>query len=308
MNNRVHQFLRVILYPLVLLRRNHDAYLRDRNPEKLFSLHFKRNTGRTLNIEKPSSLYDYIAYWEFRSDTSEWSRLSDKYSVREYIIGCGYGDCLPKLYGVWKKAEDVDFTLLPNAFAIKTNNASATNILVRDKTKMDEDAVRKQIKEWLAYDYGYHTCQPHYSKINPLVLAEEFLEESSPLQKDSLVDYKFMCIYGKPLYFQIMADRKANSHSFKMMLYDIECHPHPEYLSSKHEFLDNNFPMPDLLDKMVEMAAVLSSPFPFVRVDLYEVNHHIVFGEMTFTPGFSTLNYSFWEMMGARLRKLNNKN
>lgn len=171
----MNNLLRKLLFPVIWLRRKHDDYLKRTNPEKLFSIYHKRSTGVYLNIDKPKTLDDKIAYMAFRTDTSEWSRLADKVRVREYVEECGYGDNLPKLYGVWEKAADIEFDKLPTAFVIKTNNASATNILVRDKSKIDQATVRKQLDEWLKIDYGYDTCQPHYSRIKPLILAEEYL-------------------------------------------------------------------------------------------------------------------------------------
>lgn len=167
--------LKKLLWPLVWMRRKHDTYLIKHNPEKMFSIWHKRSTGVPLSIDNPQTLDDKIAYMAFRTDTSEWTRLADKVRVREYVEECGYGEYLPKLYGTWVHAEDIDFDKLPNAFVIKTNNASATNILVRDKSKIDEASVRNQLDEWLKIDYGYRTCQPHYSRIKPLILAEEFL-------------------------------------------------------------------------------------------------------------------------------------
>lgn len=164
-----------LLFPAIILRRKYDNYLKRTNPEKLFSIYHKRSTGVSLNIDNPKTLDDKIAYMAFRTDTSEWSRLADKVRVREYVEECGFGEYLPHLYGVWEKAADIDFDELPTSFVIKTNNASATNILVQDKSKIDEVQVRNQLDEWLKIDYGYETCQPHYSKIKPLILAEEFL-------------------------------------------------------------------------------------------------------------------------------------
>lgn len=164
-----------ILWPIVKLRRWHDAYLKKHNPEKLFSIWHRRATGVSLDLDNPRTLDDKIAFLAFRTDTTEWTRLADKVRVRDYVEECGYGDYLPKLYGTWEKAADIDFSELPDAFVIKTNNGSATNILVRDKSKINEEEVRRQLDEWMKIDYGYITCQPHYSRIKPLILAEEYL-------------------------------------------------------------------------------------------------------------------------------------
>lgn len=291
--------IKKILWPLVLIRRWHDAYLCKHNPEKLFSIYHYRSTGKYLNIDNPQTLDDKIAYMAFRTDTSEWSRLADKVRVREYVEKCGYGEYLPKLYGTWEHAEDIDFDKLPQAFVIKTNNASATNILVRDKSKIDEAAVRKQLDEWLKYDYGYRTCQPHYSRIKPLILAEEFLGVNGGGKL--LIDYKLYCVNGVPEYVQVMSDRKPNTHEVKVNLMDMEWNNHPEYCSEIHKSA-GDISQPQSFDLMKQIAARLAAPFPFVRVDFYEVNNKPVFGEMTFTPGFDTVNLDFEKSIGQQIR------
>ena len=288
----MNPIIKKILFPAVIIRRIHDNYLKRNNPEKLFSIFHKRSTGKPLDIDNPKTMDDKIAYLAFRTDTSEWSRLADKVRVREYVEECGYGENLPQLYGTWERAEDIDFNTLPNAFAIKTNNASATNILVKDKSKMNEVKVRAQLDKWLKFDYGYETCQPHYSRIKPLILAEELL-----VNEGGINDYKFLCINGKAQYIIVMSDRSENTHNFKVSIFDLNWNPHPKYCGNYHT-ITNNIPRPNSLEKMIIMAENLSTPFPFVRIDFYEIGGKPVFGEMTFTPGSSSINHLFNREMG----------
>lgn len=290
----MNKTLKKILWPLVQLRHWHDAYLVKHNPEKMFSIWHKRSTGVPLNIDNPKTLDDKIAYMAFRTDTSEWSRLADKVRVREYVEECGYGEYLPKLYGTWEHAADINFDELPQAFVIKTNNASATNILVRDKSIINEDAVRKQLDEWLKIDYGYRTCQPHYSRIKPMIFAEEYLGAG---KQKSLNDYKLYCVNGQPLYVIVYTDRVANSHDMKRTIYDMDWKQHQEYLG-RLAVSGPDIERPKSFDRMTEMAAKLSSPFPFVRIDFYEINDKPVFGEMTFTPGMQETSTEFANKLG----------
>ena len=291
----MNQTVKKFLWPLVKIRRLHDAYLIKHNPEKMFSIWHKRSTGVYLNIDNPQTLDDKIAYMAFRTDTSEWSRLADKVRVREYVEGCGYGDYLPKLYGTWEHANEIDFDQLPDSFVIKTNNASATNILVRDKSSIEEEAVRKQLDTWLKSDYGYRTCQPHYTRIKPLILAEEFLSnigDNSPLK-----DFKFYCFNGEPKYLIVYTDRVANSHDMKRTIYDMNWNLHQEFLG-RRAVPGPEISKPNSFDKMKEIAGKLSAPFPFVRVDFYEIKGQPVFGEMTFTPGMQETSTEFSKLMG----------
>lgn len=287
--------LKKILWPLVWCRRAHDNYLKRTNPEKLYKQLFKRNTGNNLDIDNPKTLYDKIAYLSFRTDTTEWSRLADKVAVREFVKDCGYEDNLVKLYGTWENADDIDFSSLPNSFVIKTNNASATNILVKDKSSIDEEKVRHQLNEWLKIDYGYNICEPHYSRIKPLILAEEYLIDD--LQGSCLVDYKIYCTNGTPRYIQVMMDREPNTHKLRFMTYDLQWNSHPEFNIGNHKHA-TIIDRPSCLDTMLEMATKLSKNFSVVRVDFYIINNRPIFGEMTFTPGFDSFNNLFQEVIG----------
>jgi len=288
-----------ILWPLVSLRRLYDAYLCRKDPERLFCIRYKRTTGHTLNSRNPKTLYEKIAYLAFHTDTREWSRLADKVNVREYIEECGFGEFVPQMYGAWEDASLIDFDKLPNAFVIKTNNASATNIIVKDKSTIDIDDVKNKLNKWLKWKYGLETCQPHYSRIKPLILAEELLiDEETTRQGKLLIDYKFYCVNGKPKYVMVMTDRKPNSHDVKVGIFDMDWKLYPEFKSDIHESVDEGTKCPVSFIVMQEMAAALSAKFAFCRVDFYEINGKPIFGEMTFTPGFDTFTQAFQEELG----------
>ena len=293
MKNR--RALKTILHPLFLLKNQYEERLRRVCPEKLFAYCYWRQTGLRLNINHPKTLYDKIAYLAFRTDTSEWSRLTDKVAVRDYLKECGLDDYLPSLYGVWEHAADICFETLPESLVLKTNNASATNILVKQKSDACISEIRKQLDWWMSYDYGYATCQPHYSRIKPMILAEEYLDVDS--ERPSLVDYKFYCTSGHPLYVFVYSDREPNTHNAKLSVYDLDWHEHPEF-RSKHFPAGQTIEKPRAFEKMCQIASRLSRPFPFVRVDLYDVHGAPVFGEMTFTPGTEVASDKFLIKMG----------
>ena len=303
MNRRLKKILKYsILYPFVVIRHYFDDKLKERDPEKWFSLMHKRSTGSYLNIDDTKTLDDKIAYMAFRTDTSEWSRLADKVRVRDYVKDCGYNESLTKLYGIWDDAYKIDFDTLPNSFVIKTNNGSATNILVKNKANENLDKIRKQLDKWLKYDYGRNTCQPHYSKMKPLILAEEFLvDEETKKAGKVLNDYKFYCVHGRPLYVFVYTDRVPNSHEMKRVIYDMNWGIHPEFLG-RYAVPGSEIEKPSSFELMKEMAAKISSPFPFVRVDFYEVNGKPVFGEMTFTPGMQEASNSLLNILGKEVK------
>ena len=110
---------------------------------------YTKATGRKLNLKDPRDYNEKIQWLKVYSDTSQWTDLSDKYKVREYIEKCGLKNILVKLYGVWERAEDIDFSKLPDKFVLKTNHGHSKIILVEDKNKLDIDHTEKQLNKWV---------------------------------------------------------------------------------------------------------------------------------------------------------------
>ena len=259
---------------------------------------YRKTTNKSLNLKDPKDFNEKIEWLKVHADLTEWTRLADKYEVRKYIEECGLEHILVKLYGVWDRAEDIDFSSLPDKFVLKTNHGYSNIIIVQDKASVDLEFIRKQLDEWMGVRYGLLSFEPHYWKIRRRIIAEEYLEEKAFSSfSSSLIDYKFFCIYGKPEVILVTYDRQnmrvgkemiEGRRSLKVMLFDLDWNPMPQKVSEEvvkgqHDLV----PKPANLDEMIKVAKILSKPFPQVRVDLYEVNRRIYFGEMTFTPGSS---------------------
>lgn len=179
MEKNLKKMLKAMFYPLVLVRRE---YIKHRNvrwaehhPMLLANYYYKNVMGHDINWSNPIDLNEKINWLKFKTDTSIWTTLADKYLVRNYIEEKGLGHLLPKLYGVWNNADDIDFEKLPNQFVLKTNHGCGTVILVKDKSTIDYASVRKQMNHWLTIRFGLETVEPHYLAIKPLITAEELL-------------------------------------------------------------------------------------------------------------------------------------
>lgn len=266
------------------------------SPSLLFSLRYWKVYGKMLNYKHPKSFYEKIGYLEFFTNTSEMGKLADKVAVRDYVKQKGLSYILNELYGVYHNSSEIDYDILPNSFVLKTNHGSATNIIVRDKSRLDIPKTNKQLDDWLKLDYGFITGQPHYSHIKPLILAEAFLDNGD---NKILTDYKFWCINGVPRFCQIMSDRVENSHAFRTMFFDMEWQPHPEYVMGSQSDLKEL--KPECFEEMRSAAEILSKGIPYVRVDFYNIKGKVIFGEMTFTPGFANNTIEFFDMLGKEL-------
>lgn len=258
-------------------------------PQGIASELFRGILGYEMNWENPTDINEKINWMKFHYDTSEWSRLADKYLVREYVKERIGEEVLPRLYGVWEKAEDIDFDQLPKKFVLKTNQGCATVMLVEDKAKLDTEETRKTLNEWVKMRYGRETMEPHYLKIHPVITAEEYLECDTSLSS-SLIDYKVFCTMGKPQCILVCKNRHIGVHA-DFSFYDCSWHPLPEVLAGRHKGEFSETPKPECLQQMLAYAERLAEGHPQVRVDFYIVKGRIYFGEMTFTSQGGYMDY-----------------
>lgn len=252
-------------------------------PQKLASMKYQKKFGVELNWNDPKDLNEKINWLKFNSDTTQWTRLADKYAVREYVKECGLEDILVPLYGKWDDARDIDFDQLPNSFVLKTNHGYSTNIIVKDKSRLDKEKACKQLNKWASRRYGIAQSEPHYYGIKPCIIAEKLLVEKNNSFSSTLVDYKVWCFNGKPQSIWVCYSR--TEESVFVAEYDTDWHYHPECSIFTPYYRDGGdiVPKPDNLDQLLTTAAKLSKGFPQVRIDFYNIDGKIYFGEMTFT-------------------------
>jgi len=270
--------------------------------------------NRSLNLKDPKDFDEKVEWLKLHADLTEWTRLADKYEVRKYIEECGLGHILVKLYGAWDRAEDIDFSTLPDKFVLKTNHGFGKTLIVQDKAYLDVEHTRKLLNKWVGERYGLLTFEPHYWHIRRRIIAEELLEDQVNANiSAALIDYKFFCIHGEPEAIMVLYNRqnmvvgkeesKERDYA-RCVICDIDWTPMPEKSSETiHRGEDGLVPRPVNLEEMVRVCRILSKPFAQVRVDLYEVNGHLYFGELTFTPGAMnrTLTSDYCLELGSKI-------
>lgn len=257
-----------------------------------------------FNIDDPKTLIEKITWMELHTDTSMWTLCADKYRVREYIAQCGLSDFLPKLYGHWDDPETIDFSQLPNQFVLKANNGCGTVMVVKDKKTLDEIQVKKTLKKWVSRLFGYMGAQSHYLSIKPCIIAEELLQQEpshAAFSPHSLVDFKVWCINGMPESVLVTYNRHKGKHDLD--LYDLSWKRKKDCINFNGSFgySEQPLPKPKSLDKMLEMAQILSKGFPEMRVDFYEVDGRPVIGELTLSAGYGNLTKEYYEYLGGKI-------
>ena len=260
---------------------------------------------KNLDLKKPKTLSDKVSYIELHNQSSLATICTDKYAVRSFVEEKGLEEILiPVIGGPWEAVEDVDFARLPSSFALKATHGCKMNYIVQNKSEMDEEHCKKEMKRWLDTTYGTYSMEPHYIDIPHRIYAEKYLENAN-----ELVDYKFHCLNGKPEFVLVCSDRKAdgdNAMEVTLDLFDMEWKSIPEIEARGAEVPgDGMIPKPTLFNEMVYIAEKLSEDFKFVRVDLYEVEGKIYFGELTFSPACCVFPYfseRFNQKMGEKLK------
>ena len=275
------------------------------SPLLLTHILYYKTFHKVLNLKAPKTLNEKIHWMKFYGDTSQWKILADKYRVREYVQSKGLGHILVHLYGKWDHVEDIDWDSLPNEFVLKVNSGCGDILICHDKNKLDINKINRKYSALLKDTFGITTGQSQYKDIPPCIIVEELLDanlQASP--SSSLIDYKIWCFNGKPAYIFVYNDRAGGNAN--CMVYDLAWNPIPDVLRISNHFkiITDSIPKPVRLNEMIKYAEILSEGHPEMRVDLYEVNGKVYFGELTLTAACGFMNHftpEFMEKLGQMI-------
>lgn len=254
---------------------------------------YKHQLGKKADFRNPKDINEKIQWLEFFTDTTHWAMLADKLRVRNFVKERVGEHILIPLLGTWEAAENIPFDSLPEKFVIKPNNGSYDCIIVNNKSEVDFDLIRGRMAHSLKFPFGFENAEPHYLRIKPCIIAEQLLETNNP---KGLVDYKFWCINGKVHHVFVCGERDSVTHKCKWVYYDINWTRHIDKISEKYR---NDFqcPIPQNFQTMIKYAEKLSYGLPQVRVDLYNIDGVIYFGEMTLTSNYGMIPYYTQEVL-----------
>lgn len=262
------------------LQRTFEATRPEEYPEMIKKV-WKLRTGKTLDESNLRSFNEKLQWVKMYDISPLMTRLADKYLVREWVadkIGEKY---LIPLLGVWDHFDDIDFDALPDKFVLKCNHGSSMNIVVKDKRHFDRQKAKEQIELWLSinYAFAYYGFELQYKDIPRKIIAEQYIEQMD----ENLLDYKIHCFGGEAKIIQVIGSRDMQRHTAKEAFFDPQWKP----ANLMYHIYDSFSTLPEKpgnLEEMLHLAEALSRDFRYVRVDLYQIDGQIKFGEMTFTP------------------------
>ena len=264
---------------LNLMRRLAARKLLNWMPDKTFlKLVFKERMGKKLNLDDPKTFNEKLQWLKINNRKPIYTEMVDKHDAKLYVaerIGEEY--TIPTL-GVWDRFDDIDFDSLPDQFVLKCTHDSGGLVICRDKKKLDIEAAKKKINKSLKRNYYWHTREWPYKNVKPRILAEQYMEDSVTQE---LRDYKFFCFNGKMKVMFIASERYNEATETRFDFFDRDFQ-HLDFRNG-HPNADVPPAKPEKFDEMCELAEKLSGDIPLLRVDFYEVDGKIYFGELTFS-------------------------
>lgn len=246
--------------------------------EKAIVKYYKKHTdGREPNLESPVLFSEKLQWYKLNAKSHLMELCANKYTVREYIASSGYEELLNDLYGVYTDVSDIDFDALPSRFVLKATHGSGWNIVCKDKSTMNIWQVKLMLRSWLRQSMAWSGREWVYEKMPRHIIVEKYLEDET----GELRDYKFYCFNGKPQFMQLEVGRDTDHNTRNF--YDMNWQLLPFGKELPHN-PDIDVPKPRMFEQMKDIAADLCKPFQYVRVDLYQVDNKVYFGELTFFP------------------------
>ena len=247
-------------------------------PDKIYlKILYKMITGKKLNLKNPQTFNEKIQWLKLYDRNPEYTRLVDKYAVREYIketLGEEY--LFPLVGGPWESVDEIDFAKLPDQFVLKCTHDSGSVIICKDKKEFDIEAAKKKLRKAMQINFYYIAREWPYKNVKPRIIAEKYMVDESG---NDLKDYKIFNFNGEPKLIQVDFDRFSDHHrhnyyNLNWEYWDVQilCPSAPEIKVEK----------PEKLEELLEMSRILSKGCPHVRTDFYLINGKIYFGEITF--------------------------
>lgn len=245
---------------------------------------YRFKMGHRLDLKNPQTFTEKIQWLKLYNRKPEYTKMVDKYAVKEYVANIIGEEYIIPTLGVWDKPEDIDWGSLPNQFVLKTTHGGGGGgvVICKDKTTFDKTTAIAKLKESMASDIYSGLREWPYKNVPKRIIAEKFMApEKSPAPKD-LPDYKFFCFNGEPKYCQVIRDRNTKE---TIDFYDMDWN-HMPFVGLNPVARNGHTPVarPGNLDEMKDLCRKLADSKTFVRVDLYVLDDKSYFGELTLYP------------------------
>lgn len=279
-------FIRRVLHKLLTLNASEFG------DELFLKTKYRLIFARRLDLEHPTTYSAKLQWLKLNDRRSEYTRMVDKIEVKKYVASVIGDEYIIPTLKMYDSVNQVNFDELPKQFVIKCTHDSGSVIVCKDKDKLDKKKALEKLNKGLKQNFYYQTREYPYRSVKPRLIAEQYMEDESGYE---LKDYKIFCFNGQPKMSFVASDRQKEGEDTKFDFYDLEWNHIP--VTNGHPCSKNGIPKPKNYEKMLEIAAKLSEGIPHVRVDLYNINGKIYFGELTFFhwSGFMPYEPDEWD-------------
>ena len=240
---------------------------------------FRLHMGKKLDLENPQTFSEKIQWLKLYDRNPEYTKMVDKYAVKDYVASVIGNEYIIPTIGVWNKAEDIDWDKLPNQFVLKCNHDSGGLVICRDKNALDKEAAIKKLNKCLKRDYYKVWREWPYKNVPHRIIAEIYIEPESDI--NDLPDYKFFCFNGEPKYCQVITGRNK---TMSIDFFDHDWNHQPFHEPKTYPFAEKEPKKPSQYNLMLDLARKLAKGKAFSRIDFYQVREQVLFGEITFYP------------------------
>lgn len=259
---------------------------------------YKKRYHKDINLKSPNTFCEKLQWLKLFYRDSVMTRCSDKYEIHNYLEEIGLDYLGNRILGVYDNAKDIDYEKLPSKFVAKATHGSGWNLICTDKAQLDWKKSVRIMNSWLTLNLFVFGREWNYKEIKPRIIIEEYLDY------EPLYDYKFMCFNGIPKYVQLNND---DEHGHHVDFYDVDKWEHLPITYMGFNRSNKDLDKPPHMEKMINLATVLSQRFPFVRVDFYSFDNRVVLGELTFFPSgglrpFIPEEFMYDELFGELLK------
>lgn len=246
-------------------------------PDKwAISLDYYRAFGKLPNFKNPKTYNEKLQWLKLYNRKPIYTTMVDKHAAKQYVAERIGEEYIIPTYGVWESFDEIDFDALPNQFVLKCTHDCGGLVICKDKAKLDKAAAKQKLEQCLRRNYYWNLREWPYKNVKPQIIAEKYMED--PTTQD-LRDYKFFCFDGDVKALFIASDRQTEGEETKFDFFDMDYYHLP--FQNGHPNANTLPQKPVCFEEMKRLAATLSEGIPHVRVDFYEVNGSIYFGEMT---------------------------
>lgn len=262
-----------------LFKKFNPSWLLKFLPDKTFlKMKYRVKKGTKLNLDNPITFTEKIQWLKLYDRNPLYTKMVDKCDAKEYvssIVGERY--IIPNI-AVWNSVDEIDFDRLPSQFVIKCTHDSGGLIICKNKSKLDIEKTKEQLRKCMKRNWFYFSREYAYKAVNPRIIAEEYLEND---REEGLHDYKVWCFNGEPKYIQYVTGR-IGAHTYEGF-YDTDWNL--QNFTYHNPRVQVDIPKPECLHELLDVARKVSQNIAFLRADFYVLpDKSIRFGELTFYP------------------------